>query len=154
MTCSYRDEENEYVNLGGKQPDKKLLHLFYNRVLRPVLHIIRMQLPVAVLYTIMICAQKPPHALYKDVITHLTHKLMMQGHRQLVHIRPNVGTETDVSSLSLERECYALREEKHKLYKTIESFLMSIEIFESDKKRLKFYTGLVKSDIQFDSSSY
>ena len=54
----------------------------------------------------------------------------------------DVGTETDVSFLSLERECYALREEKHELYRTIESFLMSIESFESDKKRLKFYTGL------------
>ena len=54
----------------------------------------------------------------------------------------DVGTETDVSFLSLERECYALREEKHELYGTIESFRMSIESFESDKKRLKFYTGL------------
>ena len=56
--------------------------------------------------------------------------------------KTDVGTETDVSSLSLERECYALREENHQLYKTIESFQMRIESFESDKKRLKFYTGL------------
>ena len=53
-----------------------------------------------------------------------------------------MGTETDVSSLSLEREHYALREEKHELYNTIQSFRMSIESFESDKKRLKFYIGL------------
>ena len=42
----------------------------------------------------------------------------------------DVGTETDISSQSLEIECHALRKEKCELYK---SFQMSIKIFESDR---------------------
>ena len=57
-------------------------------------------------------------------------------------LQNDVGTETDVSSLSLERECHVLREENHKLSRTLESFQMSIDSFETDPKRLKFYTGL------------
>ena len=57
-------------------------------------------------------------------------------------LQNDVGTETDVSSLSLERECHVLREENHKLSRTLESFQMSIDSFEADQKRLKFYTGL------------
>ena len=64
------------------------------------------------------------------------------GTQTVPSYKTDVGTETDVSLLSLERECYALRKENHQLYKTIESFQMSIESLESDKKRLKFYTGL------------
>ena len=48
-----------------------------------------------------------------------------------------MGTEADVSSLSLE-----LLEENHKLSRTLESFQMSIDSFEADPKRLQFYTGL------------
>ena len=57
-------------------------------------------------------------------------------------LQNDVGTETDVSSLSLERECHVLREENHKLSRTLESFQMSIDSFEANPKRLKFYTGL------------
>ena len=57
-------------------------------------------------------------------------------------IQNDVGTETDVSSLSLKRECHILRKEIHKLSRTLESFQMSIDSFEADPKRLKFYTGL------------
>ena len=49
-------------------------------------------------------------------------------------LQNDVETETDVSSLSLERECHVLREENHKLSRTLESFQMSIDSFEADPK--------------------
>ena len=51
----------------------------------------------------------------------------------------DVGTETDVSFQQFEMECCALRKENQELRDIVE---MSMNSFESDNKKMKFYTGI------------